>query len=110
MEFINIRKATLKDSEFIASNLLIAMKDILYKFIGENNQEKAKEFLLYFSQRENNQYSYQNCWVVEDRNEVIAAVNIYNGAKLNALRKPIFVYIKNHYNNNLIVEEETHAG
>lgn len=110
MELTTIRKATLQDAESIADYLLIAMEDIVYEFIGEHDHKKARDFMLYFSQRENNQYSYQNCWVVEVDNEVVAAVNIYDGAKLEALRRPILEYIQTFYNKVLIVEDETEAG
>lgn len=105
-----IKKATLKDSESIASHLLLAMEDIVYEFIGEKDNKKAKDFLLYFVERENNQYSYENCWVVEENNEIIAAVNIYDGAKLSELRKPIAEYIKTQLGNNFNPEDETQSG
>ena len=55
-----IRKATLGDAEFIAAYLLLAMKDIVYKVIGKNNPHEAREFMLHFIKKENNQYSFQN--------------------------------------------------
>ncbi|MCV9933569.1 GNAT family N-acetyltransferase [Flavobacterium sp. LS1R47] len=105
-----IRKATIKDSNDIATYLLLAMEDIVYKFIGEENHNKAKEFLLHFIEKENNQYSYQNCFVVEDDNEIIAAVNIYDGAKLHLLREPIAQYVRTHYNKQFNPEDETQKG
>lgn len=105
-----IRKATIKDSKDIATYLLLAMEDIVYKFIGEQNYDKAKEFLLHFIEKENNQYSYKNCFVVEDDNEIIAAVNIYDGAKLHLLREPIAQYVRTHFNKNFNPEDETQKG
>ena len=104
-----IRKARPNDSQYIAKYLLLAMEDIIYEFIGEKNHQKALEFLMYFTQKENNQYSYQNCWVAED-DEVLAVVNIYDGAKLIALRKPIEEYIKIHHGKDFSPEDETEAG
>ncbi len=104
-----IRKATLNDAEHIATYLLLAMEDIVYRFIGEKDHAKAKAFLLYFAKREDNQYSYQNCWVAED-GEVMAAVNLYDGAKLDQLRRPVLEYIKMHYNKEPKPEDETQAG
>jgi ribosomal protein S18 acetylase RimI-like enzyme len=106
---IAIRKATLKDSEAIAACLLLSMEDIVYRFIGEKDQKKAKEFMFYFTERENNQYSYQNCWVAEENKEVVAAVNVYDGAQLSALREPVIDYLQNRFNTNLIPEDETGA-
>ncbi len=105
-----IRKATLKDSEFIAQYLLLALKDIIFQFIGEQDHDKAKNLLLYFITNENNQYSFQNCWVVEEGNEIIAAVNLYDGAMLRELREPVIKYIKAHLDLDLNVEDETQPG
>lgn len=105
-----IRKATLKDSKHIADCLLLAMEDIIFNFIGTKDREKAKAFLLYFAERENNQYSYQNCWVAEDENEIVAAVNVYDGARLEALRKPVIDYVKSRFHKDLNIEDETQPG
>jgi ribosomal protein S18 acetylase RimI-like enzyme len=107
---ITIRKATLNDSQAIASCLLVAMEDIVYKFIGESNAEKAKAFMLFFVKNVNNQYSYQNCWVAEDNNKVIGAVNVYNGASLSELRQPVIDYLRNKFGKELKVENETQPG
>lgn len=104
-----IRRAIKSDSPFIASYLLLAMEEIVYEFIGEKNHQKALDFLLYFAERENNQYSYQNCWVAED-DEVIAAINIYDGSQLSALRKPIADYIQTYHGKEFNPEDETQAG
>lgn len=108
------RKAVLRDSESIVNHLLLAMEEIVYEFIGEVNCEKARAFLLHFVKEENNQYSYQNCWVVEQgsnavgqKGSVVATVNIYDGERLAELRKPILDYIKKHYNRELVLEDET---
>jgi len=106
---MRIRKATPNDSPFIARYLLLAMEDIVYEFIGEKDPQKALDFLLYFTQRENNQYSYQNCWVAEE-DEVLAAINIYDGSQLSALRKPIAAYIKMQHGKDFNPEDETKAG
>lgn len=105
-----IRKATIKDSQPIADYLLMAMEDIIYTFICQRDYTKAKEFLLYFIKSEDNQYSYKNCLVVEDKNNIIAAVNLYDGAKLSALRKPIIAYVRTHFDVNFNPEDETQSG
>jgi len=107
---MNIRKAIPADSQAVSSCLLLAMEDIVYKFIGEKNLEKARAFLLNFVERENNQYSYQNCWVVEAGGEVVAAANLYQGAQQVELRKPVDQYLKNHFKSGIIPEDETQAG
>ena len=107
---ILVRKATLNDSEIIATHLLLAMDEIVYKFIGEEDPEKAKEFMLHFVKKDNNQYSYQNCWVVEDNMKVVAAVNLYNGALLSELREPVIEYVRSKFNKDFNPEDETQAG
>jgi ribosomal protein S18 acetylase RimI-like enzyme len=107
---MNIRKAEKSDSKYIAPILLLAMEDIIYKFIAKEDYASAKDFLQYFVERENNQYSYQNCFVAEDNNEIIGAVNIYNGADIEELRNPIIEYVRKHYNPEFDPEFETREG
>jgi ribosomal protein S18 acetylase RimI-like enzyme len=105
-----VRKALLTDSETIASCLLLAMEEIVYKLIGEEDSGKALAFMRYFVEKENNQYSWQNCWVVEEEGNVVAAINIYNGAQLHELRRPVIDYIKTRFNRHIIPEDETQPG
>lgn len=105
-----IRKAVASDAMPIATYLQLAMEDILGEFIGENNPKSTKAFLLHFVQTKDNQYSYENCFVAEEDNKVIAAINIYDGAKLHQLRAPIAVYIRTHFYKDFNPEDETRAG
>ncbi|MEG1238492.1 MAG: hypothetical protein RSD30_13085, partial [Flavobacterium sp.] len=105
-----IRKAAASDSKYIAPILLLAMEDIIYKFICKDDYNSALEFLQHFVETENNQYSYQNCYVAEADNEIIGAVNLYDGADLQKLRNPIIEYVRNNYNPDFNPEDETQAG
>jgi ribosomal protein S18 acetylase RimI-like enzyme len=107
---IYIRKATPTDAEAIATFLFLAMGDIVYKFIGEENAGKGREFMLHLVKKDNNQYSFQTCWVAEDDGEVVAAVNIYDGAQLRELRAPVLELIQSKYNREFNSEDETQAG
>jgi ribosomal protein S18 acetylase RimI-like enzyme len=107
---MTIRKATLEDSPSIATYLLLAMEEIVYQFICEENYTKAQAFLLHFVAIENNQYSYQNCFVVEQDNEIVAAVNVYDGAQLGTLRAPVIDYVRTHFNTDFNPEDETQPG
>ncbi|WP_343591815.1 GNAT family N-acetyltransferase [Flavobacterium sp.] len=107
---MNIRKATISDSKQIAPILLLAMEDIIYKFIAKEDYASAKDFLEHFIERENNQYSYQNCFVAEENNEIIGAVNIYKGADIEALRNPIIEFVRENYNPAFDPEFETKDG
>src|SRR5690606_11236858 len=103
-------KATIADSSFIAKYLLVAMEDIVYEFIGKKDHKEATNFLLHFVSLKNNQYSYQNCFVVEENSEIIAAVNIYDGAKLDELRTPIIIYLQDNFGMDYVPENETGPG
>ncbi|HEV7333718.1 MAG TPA: GNAT family N-acetyltransferase [Flavisolibacter sp.] len=105
-----IRKGTREDSEAITNCLLQAMNEIVYSLIGEQDSGKAKEFMQHFVERKANQYSYQNCWVVEVNQEIVAAVNVYNGADLHRLREPVLAYLRSCFKRTLIPEDETGAG
>lgn len=105
-----IRRATLQDSPFIAEYLLLAMKDIVFTLTGKSEYNSAKEFLLHFARTENNQYSYQNCWIAELDSEVVACINIYDGARLKELRQPVIDYLQREMNRTFDHEEETQAG
>lgn len=105
-----IRKATSGDSETIAVYLLLAMEDIVYKFLGCDDYRQALKFMRYFVSNENNQYSYQNCWVTEEAGSIIAAVNLYDGARLQELREPVIQYVRKHFNKDFNPEDETQPG
>ena len=105
-----IRKATPEDSSEIANYILLAMEDILFQFIGAGSTEKAKIFLEQLAERKGNQYSYENCWVVEDKNGTIGVANIYDGAKLHELRLPVAELIITMFNRDFHPEDETQAG
>ena len=107
---MNIRKAKISDSKYIAPILLLAMEDIIYKFLEKEDYASAKDFLQYFIERENNQYSYQNCFVAEENNEIIGAVNIYKGGDIEKLRNPIIEYVRKNYNPEFDPEFETCDG
>jgi ribosomal protein S18 acetylase RimI-like enzyme len=107
---IRVRKATRSDTEIIATYLLLAMEDIVYQFMGEEDSRKALAFMVHFVDKDNNQYSYQNCWVAEDNGRVVAAIDIYNGAQLGELRQPVMEYLRSQFNREFNMEDETQAG
>ncbi len=107
---MNIRKATSQDNIVIAKLFMLAMKSLVYRFIGEENDEKAIELLAYFIQLEHNQYSYQNCYVAIENNQVVGVINCYDGADLVVLRQPVLDFIHQYHNSNFTIEDETQAG
>lgn len=104
------RKALPIDSPAIASCLLLAMEDIVYKMMGVDDAKEALSFMQYFVEQENNQYSWQNCWVVEEGGRVVGAVTVYDGAKLYELRLPVVDYIRSKFSREIFPEDETQAG
>ena len=105
-----IRKALYEDSEAIAALLMLATGKVIYEFIGEKNHQKALDFLLRFVKNTGNQFSFQNCYVAADGDELLGAIVAYDGADLEKLRKPILDYIHERFNPGLQVENETQAG
>lgn len=105
-----IRKAKAEDSSQIAGLLLLAMGDIIFSFIGENSIEKATDLLESLVKIEVNQYSFENCWVVEEKKNAIAVACIYDGAKLQKLRVPVASLIESKFGRKFLPEDETQAG
>jgi len=107
---MTIRKATPNDTSEIATYLMLAMEDIVYGFIGEKSKEKATQFLTNLICKKDNQYSYENCWIGEIENNVVAVALVYDGAKLQKLRQPIAKEIKSMFGKDFNPENETQAG
>ncbi|MCC5919831.1 MAG: GNAT family N-acetyltransferase [Cyclobacteriaceae bacterium] len=105
-----IRKASIEDSKNIAYYLMMAMDEIVYQFIGLASRDKAIQFLESLIILKNNQYSYENCWMVEIKNQIVGAALIYDGGELHKLRKPVTMAIKNKFNRDFVPEDETQAG
>jgi ribosomal protein S18 acetylase RimI-like enzyme len=106
-----IRPAKKTEATQIAELINLAMLEITYQFIGEENRDKANAFLAHFVAQENNQYSYQNIFVATEENgSIIGQISIYDGAKLHALRQPILDKIKADRGVEYWAEDETQAG
>lgn len=105
-----IRRAKPEESGIIASYIFLAMEDIVYRFIGETSAEKALQLLDSLVRERNNQYSYENGWVVESEGVVIAAAIVYDGARLKELREPVARKIASMFNRGFHPEDETQAG
>ena len=107
---MTIRKAHPKDAPAISRHILLAMDEILYHFIGENSAEQATLFLIRLISQKANQYSYENCWVVDLEHEIVATAVVYDGAKLLELREPVANEIKVRFGREFNPENETQAG
>jgi len=74
------RKAESNEAEKISPFLMLAMKDIVYRFIGEESEVKAQQFLTDLIAQKANQYSHENCWIVELNDEIAAVGLLYKGS------------------------------
>ena len=112
-----LRKAIQSDAPFLTELMMMAMGDIVHQFIGidpnlknETSIRTAENFLRSFIEKENNQYSYQNCWVYVVENKIVGMANVYEGAALERLRYPVLELIKNKFQTFNELEDETEPG
>ncbi|MGY3215449.1 GNAT family N-acetyltransferase [Mucilaginibacter sp. HD30] len=105
-----IRKAKREEANIIAPYLLMAMGDIAYNFIGESSPDKATAWLETLISKSDNQYSFENCMVVDTGQKIIAAALVYNGSQLQQLRQPVAKVIKQMFNRDFNPEDETEPG
>ena len=105
-----IRKARQEESDIIAPYILMAMEDIAYRFIGEKSKDKALQWLASLIGEQGNQYSFENCWVVETEGKIRAAAIVYDGGRLKELRVGVADKIASMFNREFNPEEETQAG
>lgn len=89
---------------------MLAMEEIAYAFIGVNDWDQAFWFLVGLVKKEGNQYSWQHCWVVENEIGVVGAAIVYDGAKLQELRAPVAVEIRQSFGRDFDPEDETQTG
>lgn len=108
--FVRIRKAKKEDSAKVAELILLAMREIVYSFIGSEDIKEAYGFIFSLAQQEDNQYSYTNTWVLEEDGQILASLTGYDGSKLDQLRQPVLDLLRRQYNRNLFPEKETGDG
>lgn len=106
-----IRPAKKSDADIVPELMLQAMEEIIFNFIGKNDIEEAIHFLTKFFSEPNNQYSFENTFVIEDEEKnIIGSLTAYNGDDLDKLRAPVLKYMKEHYNITLQPENETEGN
>jgi len=89
---------------------MLAMDEIVFQFIGDHSVEKSINLLDKLVPQPSNQYSFENCWVVEVDDEVVAVANIYDGEELQKLIVPVAETIKLMFKKEFNPENETQAG
>ena len=89
-----IRTAEPTDAMQVAPLIIQAMGDLAAKFANTNDPAEILNLFIYFFQQKNNQYSYQNTLVFEEGDQILGALNAYDGAKLLELRANFLDYLK----------------
>ena len=107
---INIRKAKPDEAKVLAEHVILAMEAIVFSFIGRTSHKEAVAFLSSLISEKGNQYSYENCHVLEIDGAIVGVAVVYDGSKLYELRLPVAQKIKELYQRNFSPEDETAAG
>ncbi|MGB3453810.1 MAG: GNAT family N-acetyltransferase [Moheibacter sp.] len=107
---MEIRKAKPEDSGRLAALTVQAMEDMAFQFVGKSDWNEALELFKFFIAQKSNQYSFENCLIAVESNEITGSITAYDGSKLDQLRKPFLDYIKEKYNYTKTPEDETEAG
>lgn len=105
-----IRKAYKEDAPQVAKLIFLAMTEIVYQFIGQEDKEESIRFLTKLAEQEGNQFSYTNIFVAEENGSILGQISLYPGEQLKSLRQPVLDLIKKQYNINYLTEDETEAG
>lgn len=107
---VTIRPATEADAPAIARLLLLAMQEIVFAFIGERDETKARSFMDHLVARTDNQYGWPHAHVAMIDGQVVGAVCVYEGARLLELRAPVLRHLHEHFGRTVSPEAETSAG
>jgi ribosomal protein S18 acetylase RimI-like enzyme len=107
---MKIRPASPQDAKAITPLMLLAMDDIVARFLHSNDPRDAIVFMETLIAQENNQYSYENIHVVEHEDQIVGAMCIYDGALLHTLREPVKAYVESKTNGLFEPEDETEEG
>lgn len=84
-----IRKARKEDVKIVISLLALAMNEFILNLSAADNESEALELLSDFFLKKNNRLSYENIFVYEEENQILAALCLYDGAKADFLDKAL---------------------
>lgn len=108
---MHIRRAQIQDAPAIATYTVLAMDDLIYNILGAVTEAEAIAFMQLLVEEKDNQFSYQNAWVMEDENtQIVAAAVVYDGARLEELRQPVIRKIAKTFHRDFRPEAETQVG
>ncbi|UNY97864.1 GNAT family N-acetyltransferase [Zhouia spongiae] len=107
----SIRPAKPEDYNQVAPLIIQAMEDVACKLIQAENPYDALPLFEKFFQQTSNQYSFDNTLVFVENGIVAGSITGYDGALLEAYRKPFLDYIEKAYDvRHDSLEDETQAG
>lgn len=109
MEYV-IRKAIGKEATKIAPLLFSAMGEVICQFIGVNDKLAALDFMGKLISMPENQYSFENCTVVEMNGRIVAVTLVYDGSALRELRVPVAGLVLEMFGRDFYPEDETCDG
>lgn len=104
-----IRPAKPEDATAVAPLMILAMGHISGIFARSENHEDAIPFFDMFFRQDNNQYSYANTLVFENKDGVVGSVTGYDGKLLGQLRQPILDELHKS-DPGFLPNDETEAG
>jgi len=105
-----IRPAYPDDAPQLAKLINMAMLEITFQFINKQDEQEANTFIELLVKEKNNQYSYENIFVIQDLDKIVGHICIYDGAKFHELRKAVWQRIKDIYGHEFDTDDETSAG
>lgn len=107
---MHIRQGKKTDAPKIARLLLVAMEEIVYRFIGTDDWAQAVDFLEGLVAEPDNQYAYQYVWVLENNEQIVGAALVYDGGRLRQLRAPVWKRLSERFGRCPKIEDETQEG
>lgn len=105
-----IRKANPADAATVVPILFQAMQEVAFKLAGTTNEAVVRPIFEHFFREPGNQYSYENTLVYEDEKGIGGIIVGYDGARLEALRAPVFAYIEAQLGHSYQPGDETGPG
>lgn len=107
---MKIIAAQAEHTEDIARLLLLAMGDIVARFLQNDDADLAFSFMKEMVQTTGTQYALENCRVALLEDAVAGVICLYDGANLHTLRQPVAAYVERATGKTFSPEDETEAG
>ena len=87
------------------------MGDLAAAFRNSSDENQILQLFESFVKQADNQYSFENTLVYTIDQQVVGAINAYDGGNIDQLREPFLSYInENYHHNNFKIEVESEPG